>query len=78
MQMPDFTFPATDGRRLVMPRYTQPTPDQKLLHQVQRSLPDQPPPKNPAPAGNLPCRQAAIVGQTFTIGLLKTKDFSDA
>jgi len=31
MQMLDVTFPTTDGRRLVMPRYTQPTPDQKLL-----------------------------------------------
>jgi transposase len=46
MQMLDVTFPTTDGRRLVMPRYTQPTPDQKLLlHQLQLSLPAQPPPR---------------------------------
>ncbi len=46
MQMIDVTFPTTDGRRLVMPRYTQPTPDQKLLlHQLQLSLPAQPPPR---------------------------------
>ncbi len=46
MQMLDVTFPTTDGRRLVMPRYTQPTPDQKLLlHQLQLTLPDQPPPR---------------------------------
>jgi transposase len=46
MQMLDVTFPTTDGRRLVMPRYTQPTPDQKLLlHQLQLSLPNQPPPR---------------------------------
>jgi transposase len=46
MQMLDITFPTTDGRRLVMPRYTQPTPEQKLLlHQLQLTLPDQPPPK---------------------------------
>lgn len=46
MQMLDITFPTTDGRRLVMPRYTQPTPEQKLLlHQLQLTLPDQPPPR---------------------------------
>jgi len=46
MQMLDVTFPTTDGRRLVMPRYTQPTPEQKLLlHQLQLTLPEQPPPR---------------------------------
>lgn len=46
MQMLDVTFPTTAGRRLVMPRYTQPTPEQKLLlHQLQLSLPAQPPPR---------------------------------
>jgi transposase len=46
LQMLDITFPTTDGRRLVMPRYTHPTPEQKLLlHQLQLTLPDQPPPK---------------------------------
>jgi transposase len=46
MQMLDVTFPTTDGRRLIMPRYTQPTPEQKLLlHQLQLKLPDQPPPR---------------------------------
>ena len=46
IQMLDVTFPTTDGRRLVMPRYTQPTPEQKLLlHQLQLSLPAQPPPR---------------------------------
>jgi transposase len=46
MQMLDVTFPTTDGRRLIMPRYTQPTPQQKLLlHQLQLTLPDQPPPR---------------------------------
>jgi transposase len=46
MQMLDVTFPTTDGRRLVMPRYTQPTPEQKLLlHQLRLTLPDQPPPR---------------------------------
>ena len=46
MQMLDVTFPTTDGRRLVMPRYTQPTPEQKLLlDQLRLTLPDQPPPR---------------------------------
>jgi transposase len=46
LQMLDVVFPTTDGRRLVMPRYTQPTPEQKLLlHQLHLSLPDQPPPR---------------------------------
>lgn len=46
MQMLDVTFPTTDGRRLVMPRYTQPTPEQRLLlHQLRLTLPDQPPPR---------------------------------
>jgi transposase len=46
MQMLDVTFPTTDGRLLLMPRYTQPTPEQKLLlHQLQLRLPAQPPPR---------------------------------
>ena len=46
IQMLDVTFPTTDGRRLVMPRYTQPTPEQKLLlHQLQLTFSDQPPPR---------------------------------
>lgn len=46
IQMLDVTFPTTDGRRLVMPRYTQPTPEQKLLlHQLRLTLPEQPPPR---------------------------------
>ena len=35
-----------DGRRLILPRYTQPDPDQKLLlHQLDLILPQQPPPR---------------------------------
>jgi transposase len=46
IQMLDVTFPTTDGRRLIMPRYTYPTPEQKLLlHQLQLQLPAQPPPR---------------------------------
>src|SRR5712692_4192978 len=41
LQMLDVWFPTTDGRWLLMPRYTQPEPDQQLLlHQLQLTLPD--------------------------------------
>jgi transposase len=60
MQMLDVTFPTTDGRRLVMPRYTQPTPEQKLLlHQLQLSLPAQPPPR------------IQVQPEVFPIGMLR-------
>ena len=57
IQMLDACFPTTDGRWLIMPRYTQPEPDQMLLlHRLRLSLPPQPPPRikavepNPAAA----------------------------
>ena len=46
MQMVDVHLPTTDGRRFIMPRYTQPDRDQKLLlAQLRFKLPDQPPPR---------------------------------
>src|SRR5271167_437588 len=46
IQMLDVAFPTTDGRRLVMPRYTEPNPEQALLlHQLELVLPQQPPPR---------------------------------
>jgi len=46
LQMVDVHLPTTDGRYLVLPRYTQPNKDQQiLLSQLKLSLPDQPPPK---------------------------------
>ena len=46
IQMLDVCLPTTDGRWLIMPRYTQPEPDQGLmLHQLNLSLPSQPPPR---------------------------------
>jgi hypothetical protein len=46
IQMLDVCLPTTDGRWLIMPRYTQPEPDQALLlHQFNLSLPSQPPPR---------------------------------
>jgi hypothetical protein len=51
MQMVDVHLPTTDGRHLVLSRYTQPDRDQTLLLQrLQLSLPEQPPPKISAPA----------------------------
>ena len=44
--MVDVHLPTTDGRYLVLPRYTQPDKDlQILLSQLKLKLPDQPPPK---------------------------------
>jgi transposase len=46
MQMVDIHLPTTDGRYLILPRYTQPDPDQKLLlAQLKLYLPAQPPPR---------------------------------
>jgi hypothetical protein len=46
MVMIDVYLPTTDGRNLVLPRYTQPAKDlQLLLYQLQFALPDQPPPR---------------------------------
>ncbi len=46
IQMLDVEFPTTDGRCLVMPRYTEPELEQAiLLHQLKLVLPQQPPPR---------------------------------
>lgn len=46
MQMIDVHLPTTDGRNLILPRYTQPGKDlQLLLHQLNLHLPGQPPPR---------------------------------
>ena len=53
IQMLDVSFPTTDGRLLVMPRYTEPNPEQKLLlHQLHLALPSQPPPRITTPASS--------------------------
>jgi transposase len=62
IQMLDVSFPTTDGRRLVMPRYTEPEPEQALLlHHLQLALPPQPPPRitaltSTSPAALLPLK----------------------
>jgi hypothetical protein len=44
IQMLDVHFPTTDGRTLILSRYTHPEPDQKiLLEQLKLTLPAPPP-----------------------------------
>jgi transposase len=58
VQMLDVHFPTTDGRTLVLSRYTEPNADQKLLvTQLNIDLPPQPPPRISAPGK--PIRAAA-------------------
>jgi hypothetical protein len=46
IQMGDVHLPTTDGRHLVLSRYTQPEPEQQiLLDQLRLELPPQPPPR---------------------------------
>ena len=46
IQMLDVWLPTSDGRWLVMPRYTQPEAEQEiLLHRLQLRPPEQPPPR---------------------------------
>jgi hypothetical protein len=46
VQMIDVHLPTTDGRKVIMSRYTQPEPElQMLLKQLSLSLPHQPPPR---------------------------------
>lgn len=50
MQMLDAHFPTTDGRVLILSRYTQPSKDLALLlYQLKFFLPEQPPPKIATP-----------------------------
>jgi hypothetical protein len=53
--MLDVCFPTSEGRWLVMPRYTQPEPEQQLLlDRLKLSLPPQPPPKLRARSAEFP------------------------
>jgi hypothetical protein len=46
IQMLDVHFPTTDGRTLILSRYTEPNPDQRLLvERLNLTLPPQPPPR---------------------------------
>jgi transposase len=51
IQMVDVHLPTTNGRHLILPRYTQPEPEQQiLLDQLHLQLPPQPPPRISAAA----------------------------
>ncbi len=51
VQMIDVHLPTTDGRELMLTRYTQPEPElQLLLNQLKLQLPPQPPPRITAAA----------------------------
>lgn len=51
VQMIDVWIPTLDGRWLILPRYTQPDKDLRiLLHKIRLQLPHQPPPRITAPA----------------------------
>jgi hypothetical protein len=48
--MIDVHLPTTDGRQIVLTRYTQPEPElQLLIDRLKLTLPAQPPPKSPPP-----------------------------
>jgi transposase len=50
LQMIDVHLPTTDGRHVVLPRYTQPEKElQVLLHELKLHLPEQPPPRITSP-----------------------------
>jgi hypothetical protein len=54
IQLLDVCLPTTDGRQLIMPRYTEPGVDLALLlHQLHLVLPLQPPPRICASAGGV-------------------------
>src|SRR5712692_7458446 len=60
IQMIDVCIPTTDGRWLILPRYTQPDTDTKmLLHQLNIDLPAQPPPRITSPSAAAPVLASA-------------------
>jgi hypothetical protein len=62
IQMLDVHFPTTDGRTLILSRYTELTADQKLLvQQLKLDLPPQPPPRITAPGKIVPTPANAVV-----------------
>jgi hypothetical protein len=55
IQMVDVVIPTTDGRELVLPRYTEPTAEQAMILQTLKlTLPSQPPPRIRAGQVELP------------------------
>ena len=57
IQMLDVHFPTTDGRTLILSRYTELNADQKILvKQLRLNLPSQPPPRITAQANTRPAQ----------------------
>src|SRR5918992_5229695 len=66
IQMVDVHLPTTNGRHLILPRYTQPEPDHNiLLQQLKLELPDQPPPKISSNAAHASEQNPPLVVPTF-------------
>src|ERR1700692_1576254 len=64
VQMIDVHLPTTDGREIMLTRYTQPEPElQLLINQLKLTLPSQPPPKITAAAlaQITPCSEDLLV-----------------
>ena len=61
VQMLDVHFPTTDGRTLILSRYTELTADQKMLvRQLKLDLAPQPPPRITAPSKAAPAPANAV------------------
>jgi transposase len=61
IQMVDVHLPTTDGRHLILSRYTEPDADQKLLLQrLKMVLPQQPPPRIAATATTAPTTRHVV------------------
>jgi hypothetical protein len=59
IQMVDVTIPTTDGRELILRRYTEPEPEAAMiLEQLKLTMPPQPPPRIRAGQVELPNRSA--------------------
>lgn len=66
LQMVDVHLPTTDGRHLVLSRYTEPEHDQQLLlQQLKLTLPEQPPPRISQEQPPKDPRQYRAVGPTY-------------
>jgi hypothetical protein len=76
VQMLDVQFPTTDGRTLIMSRYTELTADQKMLvKQPNLNLPQQPPPRITVPSPSNPASDLSGVVETYPMPPLKSFTF---
>jgi len=75
--MLDLWLPTTDGRWLVVPRYSEPEAEQViLLHKLKLRLPLQPPPRIQAPTSNSIRRGAPVCGADFLSASAENKTLS--